>query len=61
MRKYPYLLTYTKNGQDLYEWFTSEQEMDAFIDQDSEIEVIEGVHIKEAETVRGFKVKRKNA
>ncbi|WP_154663045.1 hypothetical protein [Bacillus massiliigorillae] len=54
MRKNPYLLTYSKDGQDYYKWFASEQEMDAFIDGDQTIKVIEGLHIKESETVRGF-------
>lgn len=58
MRKYSYLLTYSKDGQELYRWFLSEQEMDNFIDSDSSIEVNEGIHIKEAETVRGFKLRR---
>ncbi|MGM9923147.1 MAG: hypothetical protein ACI35R_02715 [Bacillus sp. (in: firmicutes)] len=57
MRTNPYLLTYSQEGEQHYRWFATEQEMDAFIDQDSSIKVNEGIHIKDSETIRGFKMR----
>mgnify|MGYP003515619781 CR=1 FL=1 len=55
MLTYNYLLTYTQDGQERYKWFATEEEMDHYIDNNREISVNEGVHIKEYEIVRGFK------
>lgn len=55
MNKYLYLLTYTKQGSDYYRWFSTEKEMDDFIDSDAEINVKEGIHIKQCEVIRGFR------
>mgnify|MGYP003438050061 CR=1 FL=1 len=55
MVSYNYLLTYKKDGEEHYKWFATEKEMDQFIDNDPEVSVNEGVHIKDFEVVRGFK------
>lgn len=60
MVSYNYLLTYIKEGQEQYKWFASEKEMDRFIDNDPELTVNEGVHIKDYEVIRGFRRKRSN-
>lgn len=58
MKKYEYLLTYNQEGQEFYKWFTSEEEMDRFIDEDDSVLVNEGIHIKDCEVIRGFWKKR---
>ena len=60
MVSYNYLLTYIKEGQAHYKWFDTEKEMDQFIDNDPNLSVNEGVHIKDFEVVRGFKRKSVN-
>ena len=58
MKKYEYLLTYSREGQEFYQWFASEEEMDRFIDEDDSVLVNEGIHIKDCEVIRGFRKKR---
>ncbi|WP_019241464.1 MULTISPECIES: hypothetical protein [Bacillus] len=57
MRNNPYLLTYSKDGVSYFKWFATEMEMDQFIDNNEGIEVNEGIHIKDSETIRGFRRK----
>ncbi len=55
MRKNKYLLTYTKEGSEYFKWFETERDMDQFLDDHNEVTVIEGVHLIQSETVRGFR------
>ncbi|MFS0781903.1 hypothetical protein [Bacillus sp. 1P06AnD] len=55
MREKPYLLIYNRGGEHEIEWFRTEDELDLFIEQHQGIEIIEGIFLKQAETIRGFK------
>lgn len=58
MREKPYLLIYNRGGEHEFKWFRTEQEMDQFIDENSHIDIIEGIFLRQAETIRGFKVRK---